>query len=60
MKTTTTTTKNKQNEYDKWYEEKMLNEIHWFSEQKSSLIGLNYYAEENYDIGDYEREKVSK
>ena len=58
MKTTMkTTTKTKQNKYGKWYEEMMLNEIHWFTEQKSSLIGLNYYAEENYDIGEYEDEK---
>ena len=56
----TTTTKTETNEYDKWYEERILNEIRWFSEQKGELIGLNYYAQENYDIGDYEEEKDKK
>ena len=60
MKTTTTTTKNKQNEYEKWYLKKILNELRWFTEQESALIGLNYYAQENYDIGDYEEEKDKK
>ncbi len=55
-----TTTKNKQTEYEKWYEKKILNELRWFTEQESALIGLNYYAEENYDIGDYEEEKDKK
>ena len=56
----TTTTKTESNEYGKWYEERILNEIRWFSEQKGELIGLNYYAQENYDIGDYEEEKDKK